>query len=76
MNESNSKDDSFHDNPKLSRHPSFLYKRKPIHFQLWLSTRKRRSLSVPDLHKLKKEWDLYQQVHSHLDNARSLQVIL
>ncbi|KAG1046662.1 hypothetical protein G6F43_010862 [Rhizopus delemar] len=76
MNESNSNDDSFHDNPKLSRHPSFLYKRKPIHFQLWLSTRKRRSLSVPDLHKLKKEWDLYQQVHSHLDNARSLQIDL
>lgn len=46
---------------KRSRHASLIIKAKPVELNHWLDDRKTRSLSVPDLHKLKKEWDTYQQ---------------
>lgn len=44
-----------------TRHASLIVKAKPVELHDWLNDRKTRSLSVPDLHKLKKEWDRYQQ---------------
>jgi hypothetical protein len=45
----------------LSRHASLLKKSSATGFDTWLDEHNRRNLSVPDLHKLKKEWDEYQQ---------------
>ncbi|KAL0144781.1 hypothetical protein V8B55DRAFT_1455821 [Mucor lusitanicus] len=47
--------------PVLSRHASFLIKRKPTQLDSWLGEQHSRSLSVPDLHKLSREWESYQQ---------------
>lgn len=63
-----------YDKPRRSRHMSFLRKHKPTDFQSWLDKRNCKCLSVPDLSKLGKEWDMYQQVDSHLNNTGSLQV--
>jgi hypothetical protein len=52
----------------LTRHTSFLHKHKPAEFNRWLDQHNTRSLSVPDLHKLKKEWDTYQQSDSTPEN--------
>ncbi|CAO3701370.1 unnamed protein product [Rhizopus stolonifer] len=65
-----------YDKPRRSRHVSFLRKHKPTDLQSWLDKRKCKCLSVPDLSKLGKEWDMYQQVDSHLDNTGSLQIDL
>lgn len=49
------------ENNKLCRHSSVSSKTKTIKLNHWLNDRKCRSVSVPDLNKLKKEWDEYQQ---------------
>lgn len=54
--------------PFLSRHSSFLIKRKPAQFDSWLDEQHSRSLSVPDLHKLSKEWESYQMSDTTADN--------
>ncbi|KAI8646601.1 hypothetical protein BD408DRAFT_359507 [Parasitella parasitica] len=54
--------------PFLSRHSSFLIKRKPTQLDSWLDEHHSRSLSVPDLHKLSREWDLYQKSDCTVDN--------
>ncbi|KAI9257117.1 hypothetical protein EDC94DRAFT_615513 [Helicostylum pulchrum] len=46
---------------KVSRRSSVSSKTKAIDLNHWLNDRKCRSVSVPDLNKLKKEWDEYQQ---------------
>jgi hypothetical protein len=46
----------------LSRHASFLMgKPKATRLDTWLEEQQSRSLSVPDLNKLSKEWDAYQR---------------
>lgn len=54
--------------PFLSRHSSFLIKRKPTQLDSWLDEQHSRSLSVPDLKKISKEWDVYQKSGSTADN--------
>ncbi|CEP15391.1 hypothetical protein [Parasitella parasitica] len=54
--------------PFLSRHSSFLIKRKPTQLDSWLDEHHSRSLSVPDLHKLSREWDSYQKSDCTADN--------
>lgn len=44
-----------------SRHASLIPKSKPTELNNWVDERKTRSLSVPDLHRLRNEWDTYQQ---------------
>ncbi|KAG2196409.1 hypothetical protein INT46_011027 [Mucor plumbeus] len=52
----------------LSRHSSFLIKPKPTQLDSWLDEQHSRSLSVPDLNKIRKEWDTYQKSDSTVDN--------
>lgn len=52
----------------LSRHSSFLVKHKPTQLDSWLDEHHSRSLSVPDLSKVSKEWDMYQKSDSTADN--------
>lgn len=60
---------------KKSRHASLIPKAKPDELNHWLDDRKTRSLSVPDLHKLRKEWDTYQQSDTtHAMSEAMLQV--
>lgn len=54
--------------PLLSRHSSFLTKRKPTQLDSWLDEQHSRSLSVPDLHKLSREWELYQRSDATAEN--------
>ncbi|KAL9537037.1 hypothetical protein MBANPS3_012141 [Mucor bainieri] len=54
--------------PLLSRHASLLIKSKPTQLDSWLDQQHSRSLSVPDLHKLSQEWELYQQSDTTAEN--------
>lgn len=66
-------EDGFYNRPKPSRHISLLRKSKPTELQLWLNSRQSRSISVPDLNKLKKEWTTYQEAHSNSHDTNILQ---
>lgn len=53
----------------LTRHASLFNKTSTsTEFDMWLGEHNRRNLSVPDLQKLKKEWDEYQQSDMTPDN--------
>jgi hypothetical protein len=60
-----------------SRHASFLKSGKPTPTRLdtWLEEHQSRSLSVPDLNKLKKEWDAYQMPSNKTADTR-MQVLV
>jgi hypothetical protein len=60
---------------RLSRHASLLRKPPPSELNRWLRVKRQRSLSVPDLNKLSKEWATYQQSDGIMNEDTKLQVI-
>jgi hypothetical protein len=52
----------------LSRHASLIRKPKATRLDTWLQEQHSRCLSVPDLTKLSKEWESYQQSDGTPDN--------
>lgn len=60
----------------LCRHASLLNSSKPVQLEHWLQERQCRSVSVPDLGKLKVEWDRYQQSDTyHSISEAQMQVL-